>query len=84
MRLQVMKTSRIAELQLENTCSLENHKVFEQLYVYVQKYRNNRVCCCSVVIECPWSATMIMVGWSVNLTILTLGRLRPTKQLTST
>ena len=40
----------------------------------------NTICCCCVVL----STAMVMTGWSVNLTTLFLGRLRPTKRLTST
>ena len=38
----------------------------------------------SVVVLRPWYITgIVMSGWSVNLTTLFLGRLRPPKRLTS-
>ena len=42
------------------------------------------ICCCCVVVLRPRYTAEVMSRWSVNLTTLFLGRLRPPKWLTST
>ena len=41
-------------------------------------------CCCCIVVLRPRQTSKVMSGWSVNLTTLFMGRLRPPKRLTST
>ena len=50
--------------------------------VYVYKYSVYGCCCCVIVLR-PRLTFKVMSGWSVNLTTLFLGRLRPPKRLTS-
>ena len=49
------------------------------------QFVNNRVsCCCCVVVLRSRYTTKVMLGRSVNLTTVFLGRLRAPKRLTST
>ena len=54
------------------------------IHVPVLEFQIMSCCCCCIVVLRPQETSKVMSGWSVNLTTLFLGRLKPPKQLTST
>ena len=64
---------------------VETHFIATQdRFIYIFAVILEDCCCCCVVVLHPWETATVILGLSVNLTTLFLGRLRPPKGLTST